>query len=1039
MGRQDDLPSRAQPPQALLNAWLDQTNDLLALTDAAGHITWANGMFERATGLSAGGALLQLAPGTWRDGAPLCALRGVLEAGHSTGIELHLVHAGNGTALYLDVRAVAVGSSLLWTLADRTALQAANARARLERERLEVARDFGRLGIWEREIQSSEGHWDRNVFEFWGLDPAGGTPNYEEASRRVHPDDHRTGLYAASVLKAGRYEQHYRVLRPDGGVRRIHSQWEVKNSPEGVPDRVIGIMVDDTEVYELARSLDNATTQMRLAAEAADIVLWRHDLATGLLHYNDHGFKVLGVPYRTGGLTIEEARSYTHPDDVGKLATSAAQALGADRPIDVETRHRAPDGSWRNMLVRRVVERNTAGQPVAYVGVSLDVTERAAHSRRVEQLAQHLEATARAARLGIWTTSLGTTETEWNAQMFELFELDPTKPPPTLAEWLAQCVHPDEAECVGNAVRAYMRARQGVFEIEFRVRTRDASNRWMVLRADLDRSNTSTLRVFGIAMDVTDRRTAQAALHTANERAALIARHAGIGTWESEDIFKPARWDEQMFRLRGLEPRAVSPTPEERLAMTHPEDRALVLDAHPELHASRQSTAYEFRIRWPDGSYRWIASRSAPLLDAGGNLLRRVGVNWDVTDQKNAELARQQALLAERESQAKSQFLSRMSHELRTPLNAVLGFTQLLQLDARQHPDAGRLAKLNHIRAAGEHLLTLINDALDLSSLEAGTLKLDLQPVSIALAVARALPLVEESAAARRIAIRTGRLSGSARADATRLHQVLLNLLSNAVKYNRDGGEIVLESQIAGADLRLSVRDTGRGMRPEQLAHLFEPFNRLGLEGEGIEGSGIGMTIARALVEGMGGRIVVSSEFGIGTVFEVHLPNARADAGDSAWLADLREQSVLADPAALPSPEGRAGQLLYIEDNAVNVLLVEELVRQLPGLRVASEGTGAAGVARARSLLPDLILVDVQLPDFDGFEVLRQLRAHAETARIPSIALSANAMPADIERALAAGFEDYWTKPIRFKEFIDALKRRFPPMAQPAAGPPQAG
>ena len=1017
-------PSPAAPPPAgLLAAWLGQSHDLLALTDTAGLIRWCNTAFERITTLGTGADLLTLA-------APAGASHEALSAGLRDlalpGTELAL-QAANGAALWVEARVSAVGSERLWTLRDTTPQHELAARAQHLSELLDMAQEFGRLGVWEREIPSGTGRWDRHVFGFWGISPEGGTPDYPLAASHVHEED-RTSYYLDSTRLAGRYAQHYRVLNADGSIRRIHSQWEVKNSAQGTPDRVIGIMVDDTEVYELARSRDNTAAQLKLATELADIVIWRHDLKTDRIHYNDHGFKVLGIPYRPGGLSIDEARSHTHPDDVQKLAASSAHALATGVPIDVEVRHQRSDGAWRYVLVRRVIERDAQGEVIAFVGITLDVTEQVEHSRRAEQLARRLEAAADAARIGIWTTVVGTRQTEWNAQMYELFDMVGTGAPPTLGEWIGRCVHPDDVARVTHTTRAFMKRETRAFEIEFRIRLRDGRVRWMVLRADLDRSGIDSTRVFGIAMDVTERHDALNALHAASERSALIARHAGIGTWETDVHGGPALWDEQMWRLRGLAPRPVSLNREERLALAHPDDRAHVLDANPALDHSPRATAYEFRIRMPDGSYRWLASRSAALEDEQGKVIRRVGVNWDITEAKSTELARQQALLAERESQAKSQFLSRMSHELRTPLNAVLGFTQLLQLESGEDHDAqDQAAKLGHIRAAGEHLLTLIDDALDLSSLQSGTLRLDLQTVQVAAAVAQAMPLVESLATTHHVSLRRGALEGSVRADPTRLRQVLLNLLTNAIKYNRARGQVVVESRVDSSDagapfVRIAVRDTGRGLSPDQLAHLFEPFNRLGMESEGIEGSGIGLTIVKALVEGMGGRVGVTSRHGQGTVFEIALPAMPETAAEAP-------ATTLTDTGLEHVPLRRSGQLLYIEDNSVNVLLVEELVKSLAGLRIVSEATGATGVARARALRPDLILVDMQLPDFDGYEVLRQLRSHAETAAIPCIALSANAMPDDIERGLAAGFDDYWTKPIRFKPFIDALDRRFPPSA----------
>ncbi len=997
-------------PTALLSAWLAQSRDLLAITDAAGRITWANVSFQTATGVGTGHEMLGLAPDDWHSGAPRQALLAALRDGAPGDMEIALRTLA-GATLWVLARLVRVDEAWLWTLRDTTAEREIAARAQRLSELLDMAQEFGRLGVWEREIPSGKGQWDRHVFAFWGLDPAAGTPDHDTAVASIHPDDQKP-QYAASTQQAGRYGHRFRVIRPDGGVRWIHSQWEVKNSPEGRPDRTIGIMVDDTETYALARSLDNTAVQLKLATELANIVIWRHDLTANRLHYNEHGLKVLGIPYRPGGTSLAEARSHTHPDDVAKLEWSARQALQTREPVDVETRHRRSDGNWRYMLVRRVVERDAAGVAIAFVGVSLDVTEQVAHSRRAEELAQRLEAAAKAARIGIWTTTLGLLQTEWNAQMYELFDMVGAPGPPTLTEWIAQCVHPDDAARVRQATQAYLRREPEPFELEFRTRLRDGRTRWMVLRADIDRSRTDATRIFGIALDVTDRHAALSALHAASERAALIASHTGIGTWETDGADSPGLWDEQMFRLRGLEPRPLAPTREERLALVHPDERSQNLDAQARFDVEMAPTSYEFRVRLPDGSYRWLASRSAALFDEHGKVVKRVGVNWDVTDRMNAQAARQESLIAQRESAAKSEFLARMSHELRTPLNAVLGFAQLLQLDDDRGAPVQR-SHIDHVRIAGDHLLSLINDVLDLSSLQSGQLKLDLQPVAVADVVAEALPMVEPLARLHGITVRTGSISGSVRADRTRLRQILINLLSNAIKYNHPQGEVRVDTHLSDATLTLRVSDTGRGLTAQQVDQLFEPFNRLGLEREGIEGTGIGLAIVKALVDRMQGSIHVSSQAAVGTSVEVTLPTGASNA--SATLATGGVGAV-----------ARRGQILYIEDNPVNVLLVEQLVASRGDLHIVSVGTGTEGVSRARSLQPDLVLVDMQLPDFDGFEVLRRLQAQPETAALTCIALSANAIPEDIALALQAGFSDYWTKPINLRVFLSSLEALFP-------------
>jgi signal transduction histidine kinase/ActR/RegA family two-component response regulator len=526
--------------------------------------------------------------------------------------------------------------------------------------------------------------------------------------------------------------------------------------------------------------------------------------------------------------------------------------------------------------------------------------------------------------------------------------------------------------------------------------------------------------IYGVLMDVTERRAAETALHQASERAALATRGAGMGTWEQDLLSGEAYWDEQMWRLRGLQPRAHPLNVEERMALVHPDDRKATLRELTQATQEGRPSNLEFRVRWPDGQWRLIASRSVAVRDAQGRPTRRIGVNWDITDMRDAQLAREEKLLAQRESQAKSQFLSRMSHELRTPLNAVLGFAQLLLADGERVSAETRRRRLEQIHGAGQHLLSLINDVLDLSNLESGGMRITAQPVPLQALVAETLPLVERLARQRKVKLRSGALAGVALADATRLRQVLLNLLTNAVKYNREGGLVLVESETTDAAVLLRVSDTGRGMSEAQLRQAFEPFNRLGLEREGIEGTGIGLAIVQALVERMDGTLQARSVPDQGSVFEVRLPDGSAHGATAPVAATPGVPGLAAARQA-----GQPGRLLYIEDNPVNVLIVQELLAQRPDLQLHTAGDGLSGIRAALSQPPDLILVDMQLPDIDGHEVLRRLRSEAATREIPCISLSANAMPEDIARALQAGFDDYWTKPLDLRAFMRSLESIF--------------
>jgi signal transduction histidine kinase/ActR/RegA family two-component response regulator len=367
-------------------------------------------------------------------------------------------------------------------------------------------------------------------------------------------------------------------------------------------------------------------------------------------------------------------------------------------------------------------------------------------------------------------------------------------------------------------------------------------------------------------------------------------------------------------------------------------------------------------------------------------------------------------------NQAKSAFLSSMSHELRTPLNAILGFAQILTSESLPTSEAQKKEFANHILKSGRHLLTLINEILDLAKVESGTITLSMEPVALGELLGECQGMIEPLAAARGIRVLFPQQVGAVLlADRTRLKQVLLNLLSNAIKYNRDAGAVVLGcQQITPGRLRISVQDTGMGLRPDQIESLFQPFNRLGQEAGAQEGTGIGLVVTRRLVELMNGTIEVTSSPGVGSVFTIEL-------GTTAPLLPRAGASEEREAAPAAQGDGAPHLLLYVEDNPANLKLVEEIVRFRPDLRLIAAGDGPLGLSLARTHRPDLILMDLNLPGMSGLEVLAQLQREAATKDIPVIALTANAMARDIERGLAAGFFRYLTKPIDIDQFNEAI------------------
>lgn len=383
---------------------------------------------------------------------------------------------------------------------------------------------------------------------------------------------------------------------------------------------------------------------------------------------------------------------------------------------------------------------------------------------------------------------------------------------------------------------------------------------------------------------------------------------------------------------------------------------------------------------------------------------------------KSAELENAK-FLAEKANLAKSDFLSSMSHELRTPLSAILGFAQLIE-SGTPRPTPTQRRSIEQILKAGWYLLELINEILDLSLIESGKLSLSVEPMALADVMRECQTMVEPQAQQRGISVVFPPLETPyfVNADRTRVKQVLINLLSNAIKYNRANGSVVVACNMSSPGrMRIGVKDTGKGLAPEEIAQLFQPFNRLGQEANAEQGTGIGLVVCKRLVELMGGSIGVESKVDEGSVFWVEL-----DLSDKPHVvADI------AEPAAVVSAkiQGDASlrTLLYVEDNPANLMLVEDLIARRPDIRLLSARDGKRGVEIARAAQPDVILMDINLPGISGITAMQILAEDPATTHIPVVALSANAMPRDIEKGLEAGFFRYLTKPIKVNEFMSTL------------------
>jgi len=427
---------------------------------------------------------------------------------------------------------------------------------------------------------------------------------------------------------------------------------------------------------------------------------------------------------------------------------------------------------------------------------------------------------------------------------------------------------------------------------------------------------------------------------------------------------------------------------------------------------------YELTYIRKDGcTFPAIVSITA-LRDDHADIIGYLLIGTDNSVRKRVELQLHEALLAaEKANRAKTDFISSMSHELRTPLNAILGFAQLVE-SGTPAPTPTQKRGINQILKAGWYLLDLINEILDLALIESGTLSFSSEPVALTEVLQECRAMVEEQARQRGIGMTFAQLETPwcVKVDRTRLKQVLINLLFNAIKYNQPNGHVTVVCTLGAAKrLRISVRDTGAGLSVEQVGQLFQPFNRLGQEAGGEVGTGIGLVVTKRLVELMGGSIGVDSTPGVGSVFWVEV--ALTEVPKQPGRDPQSLQMLSADRPAGAHPH----TVLYVEDNPANLELVELIVARRTDLQLLSAADARVGIEFARVYQPEVILMDINLPGISGVEAMKILRADPSTAHIPIIALSANAVPRDIERGMAAGFFNYITKPIKVNQLLDAL------------------
>ena len=838
--------------------------------------------------------------------------------------------------------------------------------------------------------------------------------------QRMHPDDlakfptHLERLERSQQGEAIRLE--YRMRHRNGEWRWFSTHDRVYiRSADGQVEQILGIARDITQRKQSEIALKESEERLKLATVASGTGMWFWDITSNTIEWTKQCQGIFGESLAKIS-SYEQFFQKLHPDDRQPTKEAVDRALENNTEYSHEYRVVWSDGSIHSVIAKGKGFYNRQGKPVRMIGTLQDITAIKRSQDELRKQQELLKLALASAKAGTWNWNFQQEEIIWSPENYAIFGIDPAIAPLSFAD-VENCIHPDDREPIKQEL-AKVLAKESIFHSEFRIYHPERGLRWLLGIGNIScDSSSQPIGISGISLDITHAKEVEATLKQRERELELIVEVIPQQIWtagkDGHISYINQRWqdytglDLEQMRGRGW------------AAIVHPEDLPVIKTKWIEAIIAGEKFDCEARLRDAAGKYHWFLSKARPLRNERGEILKWYGTNTSIIRIKEleAKLVQQTQDLLDA-NELKDQFLAIVSHELRTPLNPILGWSQMLAT-GKLDPEKTAMG-IEIIERNAKAQAQLINDLLDVSRILRNKLNLDKQPLSLESIIRSAIPTVQLSANTKLIQIETEFVPkvGKVLGDLSRLQQIIWNLLSNAIKFTPEGGRVLVKLKQSGANAVISIEDTGRGIEPEFIPHVFDRFRQ---EDSGntreFGGLGLGLAIVRHLIELHGGSVTAfSAGLNRGATFSVRLP--------------LIDRSPAAENLLEPNipsvrPKRFQGKTILVVDDEIDSLDILILVLEQEGAKVLSAKSAQSALDILQQTVPDLIVSDIGMPQTDGYSLIARVRELPQGKDIRAIALTAYAGEIDRQRSLDGGFQQHLTKPINIPEFIQTIASLF--------------